>query len=46
MRVESDKTVPKIRLLPTFGACAGGNSENDAGNILPAHYKEYSLGVV
>ena len=41
--VESDKIVPKIRLSPKFGACAGGNSENGAGNIFPAHYKECSL---
>ena len=38
VRVESDK----IRLSPKFGACAGGNSESDAGNI-SAHYKECSL---
>ena len=25
VRVESDKIVPKIRLSPQFGACAGGN---------------------
>ena len=41
--VESDKIVPKIRLSPKFGACAGGNSENGAGNIFPVHYKECSL---
>ena len=43
VRVESDKTVPKIRLSPKFGACMGGNSENCAGNIFPAHYKECSF---
>ena len=43
VRVESNKIVPKIRLSPKFGACAGGNSENGAGNIVPAHYKECSL---
>ena len=43
VRVESDKIVPKIRLSPKFGACAGGNSENGAGTIFPAHYKECSL---
>ena len=43
VRVESDEIVPKIRLSPKFGACAGGSSENGAGNILPAHYKECSL---
>ena len=42
-RVESDKIVLKIRLSSKFGACAGGNSENSAGNIFPADYKEYSL---
>ena len=41
--VESSKIVPKIRLSPKFGACAGGNSENGTGNIFPAHYKECSL---
>ena len=44
VRVESDKMVPKIRLSPQFGACAGGSSENGVGNIFPAHYKECSLG--
>ena len=44
VRVESDKIVLKIRLSPKFGACAGGNSENGAGNIFPANYKECSLG--
>ena len=44
VRVESDKIVPKIRLSPMFGACAGGNSENGTGNIFSAHYKECSLG--
>ena len=34
--VESDKIVPKIRLSPKFGTCAGGNSENGAGNIFRA----------
>ena len=43
VRVESDKIVPKIRLSPKLGACAGGNSGNGAGNIFPAHYKECSL---
>ena len=43
VRVESDKMVPKIRLSPKFGACAGGNSGNGARNIFPAHYKECSL---
>ena len=41
--VESDKIVPKIRLSSKFGVCAGGNSENGAGNIFPVHYKECSL---
>ena len=33
----------KLHVMLWFGTCAGGNSENDAGNIFPAHYKEYSL---
>ena len=33
VRVESDKIVPKIKLSLKFDACAGGNSENGAGNI-------------
>ena len=41
--MEADKIVPKIRLSPKFGVCAGGNSEIGAGNIFPAHYKECSL---
>ena len=41
--MKSDKIVPKIRLLPKFGACPGGNSENGMGNIFPTHYKECSL---
>ena len=43
VRVESDKIVLKIRLSSKFGACAGANSENGAGNIFPANYKECSL---
>ena len=37
------KIVPEIGLSPNSGACAGGNSENGAGNIFTAHYKECSL---
>ena len=44
VRIESDKIVAKVRLSPKFGTCAGGNSENGAGNIFPMHYKECSLG--
>ena len=33
------------RVRVESGVCAGGNSENGAGNIFPAHYKECSLGV-
>ena len=44
VRVESDKIVPKIRLSPKFGACAGGNSENGVGNMFPTPNKECSLG--
>ena len=43
VQVESDKIVPKLRLLPKFGVCVGGSSENGTGNIFPVHYKECSL---
>ena len=43
--MESDKIVLKIRLSSKFGACADGNSENGAGNVFPANYKECSLGL-
>ena len=46
VRVESDEIVPKIRPSPKFGTCVGGNSENGAGNIFPAHYKECSLACI
>ena len=32
-----------LHVMLWFGTCAGENSENDAGNIFPAHYKECSL---
>ena len=43
VRVQSDKIVLKIRLSPKF--CTGRNSENGAGNIFPAHYKECNLAL-
>ena len=45
VRVQSEKIVPKIRLSPKLGACAGGNSENGKGNIFPAHCKDCSLAL-
>ena len=35
-----------LHVMLWFGACTGGNSENGAGNIFPAHYKESSLACV
>ena len=43
VQVELAKMVSYIGLLPNFGACSGGNSENSAVNIFPAYYKEYSI---
>ena len=42
VRLEPVKTVPQVGLSPSFCVCTGGNSENGAGNIFPALYKECS----
>ena len=34
----------KLHIMLLFGTCLGGNSENGAENMFPAHYKECSLG--
>ena len=44
VRVESDKIVLKIRLSPKFGACAGGNSENGAGEYIPRELHRMQSG--
>ena len=42
VQVEPVKTVLQVGLSPNFCVCAGGNSENGAGNMFPSLYKECS----